>query len=326
MHPAAPEPGRRVDLDLAAPSERIDRAATSRSTREGRPVPVSVGPFRGGRGEHGGVEDDLLTIGRFARLCRVGAGRLREYEELGLVHPARVDPDSGYRYYARSQAPDVLTAALLIDAGVPLAVVADVLRGDERTRTVVLQAERERLGERAGRDSGRIGILTRLSQGGLPEYEVGREREPERRLAAVHLESGPGDLGPRAEEGVRRLLGAIEAAGTPWLPPLVGLFPLDLAEGMRIAVAAETEEGEAPGGTEPVVLPATDVAATVHEGPYAHLPLAYHALFTWIHDQNLQPHGRARETYLAAPGEADPERLLTRVAVPVEPRRAEEAA
>ncbi|WP_026120091.1 MerR family transcriptional regulator [Nocardiopsis potens] len=272
-----------------------------------------------------GVEDDLLTIGRFARLCRVGAGRLREYEELGLLHPVRVDADSGYRYYARSQARDVLTAELLLGADVPLAVVADVLQGDERTRTVVLQAERERLAERADRDTGRIGILTRLAQGGPPGHEVAREHDPERRLAAVHLECGPGDLGACTEEGVRRLLGAIEAAGTPWLPPLIGLVPLDLAEGMRIGVAAETEEDEVPRGTEPVVLPAADVAATLHEGPCAHLPLAYHALFTWIHDQDLQPHGPARETYLSTPGEDDPDERLTRIAVPIEPRRAEEA-
>ncbi|MFW5416086.1 MerR family transcriptional regulator [Nocardiopsis sp. CNT-189] len=268
------------------------------------------------------MEDELLTIGRFARLCRVGAGRLREYEELGLVQPVRVDADSGYRYYARSQARDVLTAELLLDAGVPLAVVADVLRGDERTRTVVLQAERERLAERADRDTGRIGVLTRLAQGGLPDHEVVREHEPERRLAAVHLECGPGGLGECTEEGVRRLLGAIEAAGTPWIPPLIGLLPLDLAEGMRVGIAAETEEDEVPRGAERAVLPAADVASTMHEGPCAHLPLAYNALFTWIHDQGLQPHGPARETYLATPGETDPDEQLTRIAVPIEPRRA----
>ena len=39
----------------------------------------------------------LLSIGEFARLSRLSAKALRRYDQLGLLKPARVDPDSGYR-------------------------------------------------------------------------------------------------------------------------------------------------------------------------------------------------------------------------------------
>jgi MerR family regulatory protein len=41
----------------------------------------------------------LLSIGEFARLSRLSAKALRRYDELDLLRPERVDPDSGYRWY-----------------------------------------------------------------------------------------------------------------------------------------------------------------------------------------------------------------------------------
>ena len=39
---------------------------------------------------------DLMTIGAFAGHTRLSAKALRLYDRLGLLSPARVDPDSGY--------------------------------------------------------------------------------------------------------------------------------------------------------------------------------------------------------------------------------------
>ncbi len=45
----------------------------------------------------GPVSDDLLPIGRFARLCRLSVKQLRHYDDLGILSPAWTDPASGYR-------------------------------------------------------------------------------------------------------------------------------------------------------------------------------------------------------------------------------------
>ena len=44
-----------------------------------------------------------MSIGEFARLSRLSAKALRLYDELGLLPPAQVDLDSGYRWYAAGQ-------------------------------------------------------------------------------------------------------------------------------------------------------------------------------------------------------------------------------
>ncbi|MFI7599218.1 MerR family transcriptional regulator [Actinoplanes sp. NPDC049681] len=45
----------------------------------------------------------MLTIGAFARAARLSPKALRLYDELGLLRPAAVDADSGYRYYDPGQ-------------------------------------------------------------------------------------------------------------------------------------------------------------------------------------------------------------------------------
>ena len=46
---------------------------------------------------------ELLTIGAFARAAGLTPKALRLYARLGLLVPAAVDPESGYRYYAPGQ-------------------------------------------------------------------------------------------------------------------------------------------------------------------------------------------------------------------------------
>jgi DNA-binding transcriptional MerR regulator len=50
------------------------------------------------------TDDELMTVGRFARLAGLSVGTLRHYDEVGLLSPASVDPASGYRRYRRGQA------------------------------------------------------------------------------------------------------------------------------------------------------------------------------------------------------------------------------
>ncbi|WTL73032.1 MerR family transcriptional regulator [Streptomyces sp. NBC_01518] len=73
-----------------------------------------------------GGTGDMLTIGAFARACRLSPKALRLYDELELLRPARVDPDSGYRYYAVVQLERARLVAWLRRLGMPLAGIREV--------------------------------------------------------------------------------------------------------------------------------------------------------------------------------------------------------
>nr|WP_262987039.1 GyrI-like domain-containing protein [Streptomyces sp. CBMA156] len=200
----------------------------------------------------------------------------------------------------------------------PLAVIARALAAGPERRAGILRAERDRLAERIGRDQARLEILERLAEGGLPGYEVRLGREPERRLAVVRAVCAPAEIGTGVGECAGRLLSVLGGAGIAWEPPLWGLYPLDLAERMEIAVGARTAQGEGLPGLEFEVLPGGPVAETVHTGPYAQLPLAYNALFAAVHEHGLRPRAPVREAYLVGPAEAPQEELMTRLIIPVQ--------
>jgi DNA-binding transcriptional MerR regulator len=70
---------------------------------------------------------DLMSIGEFARLARLSAKALRLYDELGLLLPAKVDPDSGYRWYGAGQLDNARLVASLRQIGMPLAQIQLIL-------------------------------------------------------------------------------------------------------------------------------------------------------------------------------------------------------
>ncbi|MYR41079.1 MerR family transcriptional regulator [Streptomyces sp. SID5910] len=73
----------------------------------------------------------MLTIGAFARACRLSPKALRLYDELDLLRPARVDPDTGYRYYAVAQLEQARLVAWLRRLGMPLAGIRRIRALDD---------------------------------------------------------------------------------------------------------------------------------------------------------------------------------------------------
>jgi DNA-binding transcriptional MerR regulator len=94
----------------------------------------------------------LMSIGRFARLTGLTVKALRHYDELGLLRPAAVDRETGYRSYSSAQMGRAEAIRLLRRLEVPLddismliatedpAVVRSVLIAHQR-RTALRSAE-----------------------------------------------------------------------------------------------------------------------------------------------------------------------------------------
>ncbi len=96
--------------------------------------------------------DDILSIGRFARLSGLSIGALRHYDELGLLVPAEVDPWTGYRRYQRAQLERARTIGRLRELDLPLDEVGLVLDApDELGRLAALDRHRLRMEARVAR-------------------------------------------------------------------------------------------------------------------------------------------------------------------------------
>lgn len=78
---------------------------------------------------------------------------------------------------------------------------------------------------------------------------------------------------------------------------------------------------EGGGRVQAGMLPAGEVAVTLHVGPYSRLPEAAAALLEWAESAGREPAGLIRETYLNDPAaEPDPANWRTEVTLPLRAR------
>ncbi|GGL46568.1 MerR family transcriptional regulator [Planomonospora parontospora] len=267
-------------------------------------------------------EEDLLPIGRFARLCRLSVKQLRHYAELGLLPPAWVDPGTGYRYYRAGQAREALSIGLLRSLDVPLAAIGEVLSGADPHRA--LGRVRDGLEAELARRRRTLATLERVLGTGLPALPVEVVAEPARRVAlAREMAASTEDIGRAVAVCVARL--GVPAPDGDGPAGLVGLFPVELEGPLPVAMAALLDPGGPGGGghrprpgTELDLLPGGAFARVVHIGPYDQSAPAYHSLLAWCAERGHPVRGPVREVYLSDPAVTVPDRLVTHLMVRLE--------
>ncbi len=271
--------------------------------------------------------EELLSIGRFARLTGLTVKALRHYDELDLLVPARVDEWTGYRYYAVGQARDAIAIRRLRELELPLDEVAAVL-ADPGAVQDRLAVHRARLQGRAVEVEQILGALDRLIEGKealVPEttIEVQLEDVPELRVAVIGGRVPVDDMFTFVPETIERLLAWLGARGLQCLGPPLTLHR-DPVEGIENdALDVEIGFPVAPGATgdDEVsirVCPAARAAVLEHRGAYASLPAVFEPLHEWILERGFAPAGPVREVYATNPGDTlDESAYLTRICWPL---------
>src|ERR1700744_3824769 len=170
-----------------------------------------------------------LTIGAFSRLPHVSVKTLRYYHETGLLEPAVVDPDSGYRYYRPGQAHSAHLVRRFRDLGLPVADVKAVLAAPDLTaRDAILASHLDRMREQLRQTEAAVDSLRRMLEGSAAPVAI------EERL----LDGGPTiSLAPdmRREDGAAWWWDALDclrtiarAADLEQTGPVGGLFDDEL--------------------------------------------------------------------------------------------------
>lgn len=95
---------------------------------------------------------NLLPIGEVSKLFHISVSSLRHYENIGLLTPEYISPDSGYRYYGSGQFEVLNTIRYLRALDMPLAEIEDFLKNRDigiieqklrQQKETVLQKQRE---------------------------------------------------------------------------------------------------------------------------------------------------------------------------------------
>ena len=262
---------------------------------------------------------NLMPIGRFARSCRLSIKALRHYDAEGLLAPAHIDPSSGYRYYARSQARDAILIAMLRSLGVGVPTIRAILRAGN-SGVNLLETEIARLEREIAQRGEAIRSLRRVVEARDPfPYDVQVRTEPSVLVAQRPIATSPDRLIPDTTDAIYGLLGAIRDAGRAILMPVLCMNEYDDSEDRITVYCCAAVEPPAPkiAAAQIIELEGGNVASLMHCGPYEELAVAYHTLYAWVQERGHDETGLVREVYHNDPAHVDASELLTELVLPI---------
>jgi DNA-binding transcriptional MerR regulator/effector-binding domain-containing protein len=246
-----------------------------------------------------------LTIGAFSRLTHLSVKTLRYYHEVGLLEPAVVDPDSGYRYYQPGQAHSAQLVRRFRDLGLPVADVKAVLAAPDLTaRDVILAGHLDRMREQLRQTEAAVDSLRRMLDGG-PAAGAIEERVldggPTISVAARLMRA---DVASWWRDALAGLRATAAAAGLEQTGPVGGLYDDELftQDAGRARVYMPVADSPALDGTGARwELPAGRFAIALHTGPHRDVDRTYAALGTYAGAHGRDGTGPVRERYLTDP-------------------------
>ncbi|WP_144224370.1 MerR family transcriptional regulator [Mesorhizobium amorphae] len=113
-----------------------------------------------------------LLAGRFGAATRLSPKALRLYAEQGLLVPAYVDPQTGYRYYAADQAPRARLIGRLRQLGLPVARIAGLLDLSPQARAIELRTWLEAQSERLSGHAELVEAMARQAETAIPPLAI----------------------------------------------------------------------------------------------------------------------------------------------------------
>ena len=105
-----------------------------------------------------GESKEFYQIGEVSKICNISIKTLRYYDEIELLTPRKIDPDSNYRYYSNDQLALVLVIKHFKEAGFSLKEIK-VLLGREN-----LEYNTKRINEKCIEIDNKINDLKRLKE------------------------------------------------------------------------------------------------------------------------------------------------------------------
>lgn len=271
----------------------------------------------------------MYRIGLFSKINRVTVKALRHYDETGLLKPAYVDEETGYRYYSSDQLPLLHRIVALRQNGFSIEEITDILQG--RNVAGIYAQRRAELVELAARSKEQIQEIDRYLlelEGGeaVDEYQVVRKELPEVIVYSKRLLVPDYDAYFDCVPAIGRQV--LEAnPGLQLAQPEYSFIIYHDGEYKEKDVDAEYCEAVCTWGTDTDTIrfkkmERIPVAACVyHKGPYRTIGNAYAYLFKWIADNGWTAVGPPREAQIDGIWNKDDEsEWLTELQVPVERR------
>jgi effector-binding domain-containing protein len=272
---------------------------------------------------------ELLTIGQFARLTGLTVRAVRHYGELGLLQPARVDPETGYRYYSADQVTDAAAIRRLRFLELALDEIREIVDADDPSFTRArLVRHRSKMAELAATTEQILATLQRLIEGEeelVPDTidirdEIEIKDVPAQPVLVIRQRAPLEKMSEVIPAAFEEIAGYLHERGLEPIGPPTTICPYADDEGMVDVSNAWTIGSDVTGRgrIEATTLPACTVLAYEHRGHYNELDRSYRALQELVEREGLTIAGEPREVYWTDPEDLpDPADWLTEIQFPI---------
>ena len=272
----------------------------------------------------------LLSIGGFARTTGLTIRRLRRYDSIGLLVPAFVDENSGYRYYTLEQARDGEAIRRLRELDVPLEEVRALIHAPPDALREGLEAHRARLEGRGVELRQTLEELSRLIDGkeplvpekGMVKFEIGIEDLDEVKVLVIRERVHQDELPTVIPKDIAEVHGYVQELGLGFHGPPICVCPFPNEDGSLEAEIGWPVPKDVPsrGRIELKTLPATRALVMKHIGPFNALGNSYRLMSEVMEENGITPTDAPREVYVTDPEEvSDPNDYETLIVWPVGP-------
>jgi DNA-binding transcriptional MerR regulator/effector-binding domain-containing protein len=243
-----------------------------------------------------------LTVGDFSRATHLSVTTLRHYHQVGLLEPAAVNPDTGYRYYSAGQIPTAQVIRRLRDLEMPVADVKAVLAApDAPARNALIAAHLGRLEAELAQTRAAVESLRTLLAPPEAAAAIEHRSVPAAAAAAIGAVVDRADVLAWWQGALGELAAIVKVQGLPATGPAGGVFASELFQHDRgqATVFIPIKGPVRPiGRVAPLVIPAAELAIICHHGSLADADLSYARLGSYATTHEISIDGPLREYYL----------------------------
>jgi DNA-binding transcriptional MerR regulator len=244
----------------------------------------------------------FLSIGDFSRATNLSVKTLRFYHESGLLHPAEIDPGSGYRRYATEQIATAQVIRRFRELDMSLDDIGAVLATSEVTeRDALIGSHLRRLKGDLERIRSIIASLEDLLQSPHGDVAIEHRVVEATPAAAITQIVDLEDAGSWYQGALGELYATLTAQRVEQSGTAGGIFANELFTDERGAatIFVPCRDGVRPvGRVGPLLVPAAELAIIVHSGPPTGVDRAYGALGAYVTEHALAVDGPLREYFL----------------------------
>jgi DNA-binding transcriptional MerR regulator len=245
---------------------------------------------------------DALTIGDFSLMTHLSIKTLRYYHQVGLLEPTDVDPNTGYRHYRVEQIPTAQIIQRFRDLNMPIDEVKAVLAASNLdTRNALIAAHLSRLEGELEQTRQAVMSLRNLLEPALAPISVEHRTVGATQALGIQEVVGLSDLLFWYHGALGELYATVAVQGLQPSGPSGGLFASELFQyerGEATVFVPVSRDMQIVGRVSPLVVPAAELAITVHCGPHTNINATYGALGAYVSGHALAVDGPVREYYL----------------------------